>query len=162
MQNSTALLDLNSQCPCQSGELYSNCCQPLHLFETFSHSAEQLMRSRYSAYVLQKIDYIIKTTVPAQQTLLNVEAMMQWAKETRWCSLSIKQHKNLSKIHSAVEFEAFFETAEGMQSHHEHSVFVQIAQRWFFVDPTVELPTMKQPCLCGSGRKFKHCCGAYL
>lgn len=162
MQNSTALLDLNSQCPCQSGELYSNCCQPLHLFETFSHSAEQLMRSRYSAYVLQKIDYIIKTTVPAQQTLLNVEAMMQWAKETRWRGLSIKQHKNLSKIHSAVEFEAFFETAEGMQSHHEHSVFVQIAQRWFFVDPTVELPAMKQPCLCGSGRKFKHCCGAYL
>lgn len=162
MQNSTALLDLNSQCPCQSGELYSNCCQPLHLFETFSHSPEQLMRSRYSAYFLQHIDYVVKTTVPMQQSLLNQEVMAQWAKETSWRGLSIKRHHNLSKVHSAVEFDAFFETSEGIQTHHEYSVFVQIAKRWFFVDPTVQLPTMKQPCVCASGKKFKHCCGAYL
>jgi UPF0225 protein CGSHiEE_01665 len=30
------------------------------------------------------------------------------------------------------------------------------------VDPTVPLPTMKQPCVCGSGKKFKHCCGGFL
>ncbi|WP_180364154.1 SEC-C metal-binding domain-containing protein, partial [Neisseria gonorrhoeae] len=39
---------------------------------------------------------------------------------------------------------------------------VKIAEQWYFIDPTVPLPTMKQPCICGSGKKFKACCGKYL
>ena len=50
-------------CPCNSGKKYSNCCKTLH-DGVFPESALSLMRSRYSAYALQKSEYIIHTTHP--------------------------------------------------------------------------------------------------
>ncbi|MDO4430732.1 MAG: YchJ family protein [Lonepinella koalarum] len=162
-ENFTALLSIETDCPCQSGNTYQDCCAPFHQFYQYPANAEQLMRSRYTAFVLQQIDYIVKTTAPLQQKRLNVEALANWAAETQWLGLNIQKYiPHLSKIHSAVEFEAFFNTPEGRQTHREYSLFVTIEKRWYFVDPTVDLPTMKQACLCGSGKKFKHCCGAYL
>lgn len=150
-------------CPCQSNQPYSLCCQPFHIGEQLPATAEQLMRSRYTAYTQVNIDYIVQTTVPSQQQRLDQAAMKAWGESTQWAGLEIVAHKpNITKIHSSVEFNAYFETAEGKQAHHEVSLFVYIQDRWYFVDPTVELPTMKQPCLCGSGKKFKHCCGALI
>ncbi|AUI66460.1 MULTISPECIES: YchJ family protein [Glaesserella] len=154
---------MSNLCPCQSNQPYSHCCQPFHLGEQLPTTAEQLMRSRYSAYTQVNIDYIVKTTVPSQQALLDQVAMKTWGETTKWAGLEIISHKPaISKIHSMVEFKAYFETEEGKQAHHELSLFVKIDGRWYFVDPTVPLPTMKQPCVCGSGKKFKHCCGAFL
>ncbi|MDU8924927.1 YchJ family protein [Pasteurellaceae bacterium LIM206] len=150
-------------CPCQSGKTYADCCRPLHSRKIAAATAEQLMRSRYTAYVLKNIDYIVATTVPSQQPLLKRTELQQWADDIRWTGLQIVQHKeNLDKLHSQVEFNASFITAEGKRTHHELSLFVNINRCWYFVDPTVPLPGMKQPCVCGSGRKFKHCCGNYL
>lgn len=157
------MLEKNTACPCQSGLEYEGCCQPFHSKQCLPETAEQLMRSRYAAYVLVNIPYIMETTVPSQQALLDQAAMQEWGESTKWAGLEIIQHlPNLSKIHSLVEFKAFFDTEEGVQTHHECSLFVRIKERWFFVDPTVPLPTQKQPCVCGSGKKFKHCCGGYL
>lgn len=150
-------------CPCQSGKQYEECCQPFHLKQRFPDTAEQLMRSRYSAYTLVNIPYIVETTVPSQQKYLDQVAMLEWGKNTRWAGLEIMRHaEKISNIHSMVEFNAFFETISGNQAHHECSLFVRINDRWFFVDPTVTLPLKKQNCLCGSGKKFKHCCGSHL
>ncbi|MGX3067089.1 YchJ family protein [Ursidibacter arcticus] len=147
-------------CPCQSGKTYQECCQPFHLTQQYPSTAEQLMRSRYSAYTQVNIDYIVATTVPSQQALLDRQAMEQWGKSTRWAGLEILEHKPaISKQHSTVEFNALFQTESGIEAHHELSLFVKINNRWFFVDPTVPLPTQKQPCICGSSKKFKHCCG---
>ena len=156
----TALLD--SICPCQSSKSYKDCCERFHTHAQFPETAEQLMRSRYAAYVLKNVPYIVDTTVPSQQALLNVQAIQTWAKETQWLGLKILNTESLTKIQSAVEFNAVFQGEEGEQTHHERSIFVKIDGRWYFVDPTVPLPTMKQPCLCGSGKKFKHCCGGFL
>ncbi|AGI31336.1 TPA: YchJ family protein [Mannheimia haemolytica] len=157
------MLEKITACPCQTGKRYAECCQPFHLKQTFASTAEQLMRSRYSAYTLVNIPYIVETTVPSQQKLLDQTAMKEWAENTKWVGLSVLNHlPSLSRIHSQVEFKAFFDTDEGIQGHHETSLFVQIDERWFFVDPTVPLPHQKQPCVCGSGKKFKHCCGNYL
>lgn len=143
--------------------MYQDCCEPFHLGITFPISAEQLMRSRYCAYTQLNIDYIINTTVPSQQPLLDREAMQQWGESTAWAGLTILAHQpNVTKQHGFVEFQAFFTTDTGRQAHHERSLFVQIDKRWYFVDPTVPLPTNKQPCVCGSGKKFKHCCGEFL
>lgn len=147
------------KCPCQSERDYIDCCQPFHLGK-IAETAEQLMRSRYSAYTMVNIDYIIATTVPSQQALLDQAAMKLWGEKTKWAGLSVLKHiPQLSKNHSMVEFKAFFQTDDGLDSHHECSLFVKIDERWYFVDPTVPLPSMKQPCICGSGKKFKHCCG---
>ena len=156
----TALLDSN--CPCQSNKSYEDCCGRFHTHAQFPETAEQLMRSRYAAYVLKNVPYIVETTVPSQQALLNVQAIQAWAENTQWLGLQILKTETLSKLQSAVEFNAVFQGEEGEQSHHERSIFVKIDERWYFVDPTVPLPAMKQPCVCGSGKKFKHCCGGFL
>ena len=156
----TALLD--SACPCQSNKSYEDCCGRFHAHTQFPETAEQLMRSRYAAYVLKNVPYIVETTVPSQQALLNVQAIQAWAEETQWLGLQILNTESLTKTQSAVEFRAVFQGEEGEQTHHERSIFVKIDGRWYFVDPTVPLPTMKQPCVCGSGKKFKHCCGGFL
>lgn len=157
MKNPTAL------CPCQSGKIYADCCEPLHQHKCLPVTAEQLMRSRYAAYVSGEIDYLVDSTVPAQQSLLNIASIRAWSENTDWKGLDVLAHRsNIDKIHSQVEFKAYFDNAEGGGEHHETSLFVKIGERWYFVDPTVALPSMKQPCLCGSDKKFKHCCGGLL
>lgn len=154
--------NLTALCPCQSGQPYQDCCAPFHQQQQFPANAMQLMRSRYAAYVLKNIDYIVQTTVPSQQHLLPIADLEDWAEHTQWVGLTIVKHEPLSKTHSTVEFDAHFATDEGTQVHNEKSLFVNIEGRWYFVDPTVPLPTMKQPCICGSNKKFKHCCGGLL
>ena len=156
-------MNIEPRCPCQSGQTYAACCAPLHQGARQAVDAEALMRSRYSAYVRCDIDYIVATTVPAQQALLDCGAMRQWSAGTQWCGLEVLQHwPRAGKHHAEVEFKAWFDTAQGRQYHHERSAFVCIAQRWYFLNPTVPLPGMKTPCLCGSGKKFKQCCGVFL
>ena len=164
-------------CPCQINPTaetanaalsYQDCCQPYHESLT-APDAERLMRSRYSAFVLQMPEYIVKTTVPAQQALLDRDAIAQWGKDTDWAGLEIVQHRpKLGKRHAQVEFKAYFHTDNGVQAHHELSAFVKIMDkdkqaRWYFIDPTVRMTvSQKQPCICGSGEKFKRCCGMYM
>lgn len=151
-----------SFCPCQSGKHYDECCHLLHSSQKIAETAEMLMRSRYAAFSLHLIDYIVKTTVPSQQHLLDQHALLAWATNTQWIKLKICNTMLLDKIHSAVEFQAFFIANEKEQVHHEKSLFVKIKGQWFFANPSVSLPAMKQPCICGSGKKFKHCCGEML
>ena len=175
-------------CPCQINPasnanaigvplLYQDCCQPYHdgllnkeADGIKAETAKRLMRTRYSAFVLVKPNYIVKTTIPAQQNLLDIKAIENWAKETDWAGLEIVTHTpKLGKRHAQVEFKAYFKTNENLQAHHELSAFVKVTDknsnnaRWYFLDPTVSLSvTQKQPCICGSGEKFKRCCGAFL
>ena len=150
-------------CSCQSGLTYADCCCPLHQ-GTPAADAEKLMRSRYTAFVLQNIDYIIHTTVPAQQPLLDAAALAQWAAQIEWLGLDVLRHEpNAGKHHAVVEFVAYFAGAGGKrETHYERSAFVLANGRWYFIDPTVPLPSMKSACICGSGKKFKHCCGKWL
>lgn len=173
-------------CPCQINPvsdaigaplLYQDCCQPYHdgllnkeADGIKAETAKRLMRTRYSAFVLVKPNYIVKTSLPAQQNLLDIHAIESWAKETDWAGLEIITHTpKLGKRHAQVEFKAYFKTNENLQAHHELSAFVKVTDkadndaRWYFLDPTVSMSvTQKQPCICGSGEKFKRCCGAYI
>lgn len=154
---------MTTLCPCSSGLPYHDCCKPLHQGDRHAADAEALMRSRYAAYALQQIDYLIATTVPAQQSLLNRGAIEAWSRQAEWLGLTVLQHRpKVGKHHAQVEFEARFREQGESHSHHELSAFVQIEQRWYFIDSTVPLPGMKTPCFCGSGKKFKQCCGQFL
>lgn len=167
---------------------YKDCCQPYHeslcnektdkANSLEAENAERLMRTRYSAFVLVKPDYIVKTTLPAQQALLDIKSIESWAKETNWAGLEIVEHTpKLGKRHAQVEFKAYYhifdDAANGLEgkvkAHHELSAFVKVKDkahndtRWYFLDPTVSMTvSQKQPCICGSGEKFKRCCGVYL
>ncbi|MBT0885942.1 MULTISPECIES: YchJ family protein [Acinetobacter] len=150
-------------CPCGQGD-YQYCCQPLHVGQAHAETASQLMRSRYSAFALQQIDYIVQTTALGQQASLDVGAIADWSKSNQWLKLEVlNSNEKLDKSHAQVEFKAHYHDAKQAQIHHEFSHFVQHQARWYFLDPTTgQQPTMKQPCICGSGKKFKQCCAQFL
>ncbi|MCU4564974.1 YchJ family protein [Acinetobacter sp. WU_MDCI_Abxc222] len=150
-------------CPCGKGS-YTQCCEPLHLGTAKALTAEQLMRSRYSAFALQQIGYIVQTTALGQQTALDKDAIAEWSKENQWLGLEVVNvNEKLDKTHAQVEFNAHYHDGQKAQIHHEVSHFVYHQQKWFFLDPTVDMKvTMKQPCICGSGKKFKQCCAQFL
>ena len=172
-----------SPCPCGSTLSYAYCCAPLHAGQKFADTAAQLMRARYTAFVLQHVEYIVATTAPFQQPLLNTQAISDWAKQTNWAGLEVINHlAKLGKRHAQVEFKAYFHlpnasvvhsavldlaVLDSKGIHHELSTFVNIPSgrinRWYFLDPTVTMQvTQKQPCPCGSGEKYKRCCGQFL
>lgn len=146
--------------------------------QKIADTAEQLMRARYAAFVLQHVEYIVATTAPFQQPLLNTQAISDWAQQTDWAGLEVVNHlAKLGKRHAQVEFKAYFHlpdssvldlaVLDSKGVHHELSTFVNIpthgTSRWYFLDPTVVMPvTQKQPCPCGSGEKYKRCCGQFL
>ncbi|MCO8041082.1 YchJ family protein [Acinetobacter bohemicus] len=152
-----------SGCPCGLGE-YESCCEPLHKGQQAAITAEQLMRSRYSAFARQQIDYIQSTTALGQQQALDIPAIHDWSVSNQWLQLDIVQaNEKLDKSHALVEFKAHFHDGKQVQVHHEVSHFVKQAGRWYFLDPTLEQRlTMKQPCICGSGKKLKQCCEQFL
>lgn len=152
-----------TSCPCGQGE-YAQCCQPLHTVQAKAQSAEQLMRSRYSAFARHEIDYIVQTTALGQQQALDVPAISDWSKSNQWLRLEVVQaDEHLDKTHAQVEFKAHYHDGKQAHVHHEVSHFVKQNGAWFFLDPTTGLQTtMKQPCICGSGKKFKQCCAQYL
>ncbi|WP_368500167.1 YchJ family protein [Kingella sp. (in: b-proteobacteria)] len=107
---------------------------------------------------------MIRTTVPAQQPQLNRNELAQWVHETQFLGLTVHQHTpRIGKHHAqVVSFTAQLAQHGATHAHHEQSAFVQINGAWYFIDPTVALPSMKSPCICGSGKKFKACCGQFF
>ena len=151
-------------CPCDSGQSLAACCGRYHA-GTPAPSAEQLMRSRYSAYVLGLIDYLVDTTLPAQQSGLDRQAIAAWSTQSTWLGLEVEHTEVLGGApeHACVTFTASWHDAEGDHSHRERSAFVQHDDRWYFIDPTVPLQASRNdPCPCGSTVKFKKCCATYL
>ena len=154
---------MSEACPCGQGE-YHNCCQPLHAGQRVAETAQQLMRSRYSAFAKHEIDYIQQPTARGQQQALDMAAIAEWSQSNQWLKLEIVQaNEKLDKTHALVEFKAHYHDGKQAQIHHEISHFVKFENRWYFLDPTTDQQlTMKQPCICGSGKKFKQCCAHFL
>ncbi len=152
---------MSHTCPCGSGIALDDCCGKWHQGQP-APSAERLMRSRYSAYTLGLIDYLVATTLPAQQAALDRDSMRAWSLGSTWLGLEV-EGSELLNTHAFVTFTARWHDGDGEHRHRERSAFVQQAGRWYFIDPTVPLKAGRNdPCPCGSGQKFKKCCAGYL
>ena len=81
-------LILSEVCPCGLG-IYESCCQPLHQGKRTAQTAEQLMRSRYSAFAKQEINYIQQTTALGQQRFLDMPAIAEWSRTNQWLKLEV-------------------------------------------------------------------------
>jgi SEC-C motif-containing protein len=131
-------------------------------------TAAELMASRYVAYALAEVDYILATHDPATRSEADRDATLEWAKRAKFHGLSIlsTDRGEAGDDTGEVEFKAFF-TADGMeQVHHEHSKFVRKDGQWFFSEGKQLLVPLKRtepklgrndPCFCGSGKKLKKC-----
>jgi SEC-C motif-containing protein len=130
------------------------------------------MRSRYSAYVVHAIDYLGETLHPDHRGDWDRDATRKWAESSEWLGLSIvstEQGRENDK-EGWVEFNAAFRSEGEVQRHTERSRFRRAQGRWYYVDGDLPKPQTQRhegprvgrndPCPCGSGRKFKKCCGA--
>lgn len=155
-----------SQCPCGHKQSYQNCCEPIHQDASLAHHPEQLMRARYSAHVLGMVDFIIQTYHPSCQAEKARQAIQDFV-QLQWLGLEVLQSSVSSNGHEGyVEFKAFYQ--EDQQTHclHEKSRFIheinQEKNNWYYVDgvyPQAEKLGRNDPCFCGSGKKYKKCCG---
>lgn len=134
------------------------------------------MRARYCAYVAKDVDFVMETTLPSSRGDSDISAMKAWAEQSEWEGLEIVSTSNgkASDQQGEVEFIARYRLQGIAQKHHEKSLFVKEDGIWYFKDGDVLAsgPTEKaapivnsnktgrnDPCLCGSGKKFKKCCG---
>ena len=97
-------------CPCGSQKSYTECCEPFITGKLDAPTAEQLMRSRYSAYAKQAIDYILNTTLEEKRKECDERAIRNWSSKSIWHSLEILSTKNGLVEHNEglVEFVANF------------------------------------------------------
>jgi SEC-C motif-containing protein len=108
---------------------YDACCQHLHAGNV-ANNAEQLMRSRYSAYVLGLMDYLRRSWDPATCPL-----ELLHDPSVRWLGLRVLEHVQLDQTHAEVEFVARYKTGGAAATRlHERSRFVLSADGWLYVD----------------------------
>ena len=147
-------------CYCGLSLAFENCCQSIHMNKRSADTAEALMRSRYSAYVLGNTDYLSETWMPGYRP-----QSMELMEGVTWLGLEIVRTEGGLKQDKvgSVEFKANFMQENRLYCLHEKSYFEQIEGQWFYkrgdiIEHEPVLISMKQSCPCGSGKKFKHCC----
>ncbi len=122
----------NSACPCLSSLAYNDCCKPLHENQSKAQTPEQLMRSRYSAFVIKKMSYLVQTTHPEVEGLMDHRANADWANSVTFIQLEIIQSLVEGKT-GYVEFKAHYKTRDfKMHTHHEHSIFKNENDVWYY------------------------------
>ena len=123
-------------CVCGLGTSTDECCGPLLKGERKPETAEALMRSRYAAYALQEIDYIVATHDPEGPEKVDRESVAKWAKEATWEGLEIVATEAGAggDDRGMVEFIAHY-SAEGHSiAHHERSQFRKVGDQWLYHD----------------------------
>lgn len=130
---SVQAIDTLVPCPCGNPAGYLHCCGPLHEGEAAA-TAEALMRSRYSAYVLKREDYLLATWHPSTRPATLKLAAQQPA--PTWLGLTVKRHETAGD-QATVEFVARLRYGGGKaQRMHEISRFTREDGRWYYVDGT--------------------------
>ncbi|MEZ0574736.1 YchJ family protein [Halodesulfovibrio aestuarii] len=160
-----------AKCPCGSDLEFSACCEPIISGQTPAPTAEALMRSRYSAHVLGSYEYLGSSVHPDMRGDLSEEEIKEWSEKITWTGLDILGTKDGGEndVTGEVEFVANYKLGGVPQEMHEHAFFRKEGKDWFYVEGMVqnhdtyrrETPKVgrNEPCPCGSGKKFKKCCG---
>jgi SEC-C motif-containing protein len=158
-------------CPCGTELTYEECCGPIIDGTQNASSAEQLMRSRYTAYAKQDIGYILSSLHPKHREGFDEKGTRQWAKNSQWQNLEIVNTSGGGEddTEGFVEFIATYTEGGAKKEHHEVASFKKDDGKWYFVDGNPVSPGTvvregpkvgrNDPCTCGSGKKFKKCCG---
>ena len=157
-------------CPCGSNSAYAECCQPLIQNAQRAATAEQLMRSRYSAFVKKELDYILTSLHPEHRSDYDEKSTRAWAESAEWQGINIMNTIGGGPEDSdgQVEFVVSYIEKGNKQEHHELSTFKKEQDAWYFTTGKImPKPAVRavpktgrnDPCPCGSNKKFKKCCG---
>ena len=117
-------------CHCGSKKMFTTCCKPFLTFQTKAETAEQLMRSRYSAFVIENANYLLHSWHPdTRPTSIDFDS------QTKWLGLKVKRCKAglFSDLLGWVEFVARFKIAGKAERIEELSYFIKDGDQWLYV-----------------------------
>jgi len=147
-------------CPCGSGLEYSLCCQPYLRADRYAPTPSQLMRSRYTAYVMQEADYLVTSWYPQTRSPTLKSDISGSFATTHWLGLTVYETADgRDENEGFVAFVARFEEQGVESAIIERSRFLKENGQWYYADGMRPQFGRNDPCPCGSGKKFKKCCG---
>lgn len=161
---------MTKPCPCGSGKEYASCCEPVISGAQAAPTAEALMRSRYAAYVEKEIGWLGESLAPESRKDHDEKAVREWSEKAEWLGLEIGEVEGGGEndAEGMVEFAATYALDGHTLTHRERSRFRRVDGAWRYVDgEMVSPPNVRKgpkvgrndPCPCGSGKKYKKCCG---
>ncbi|MCB1973573.1 MAG: YchJ family protein [Nitrospirota bacterium] len=129
--------DPSAACPCgrlsarRVPQAFGDCCGRYidHFDTAAAPDAEHLMRSRYSAFVLQRRNYLQATWHASTRP-----ATLDFEPDARWLGLEVRSHRVLDAEHAEVEFVARYRVAGRAVRLHERSRFVREDGRWYYLE----------------------------
>ena len=127
---------MSRPCPCTSKIPFDRCCGPYISGAKAPENAELLMRSRFSAYAMGKVDYLIETTAEAERGALSREELAAYCKSISCVGLKIlsREAGGPGDDTGSVKFHASLQVNGKRQLHSELSRFSREEGRWRYVD----------------------------
>ncbi len=129
---------MNINCTCGSNKLKEQCCLPIIEGKTDAQTAEQLMRSRYTAFTLSNADYLMKSHHSKTRNIKEKKEIKRWAKSVKWIGLTIlkTEHGSTNDNKGMVEFKAVYIENGELKHIHENSLFEKEKEQWVYVSGT--------------------------
>ncbi len=142
-------------CICGSDKTYNECCGAIIEGTKKASSPQELMRSRYTAYVKADVTYLLLSTVQENRHADDAELIREFSSSVEWLKLDV-----LNAYENIVEFKAYYRDAQGIKVLHEKSNFILEDDTWVYVNGELYNSKIErnESCPCGSGKKFKKCC----
>lgn len=167
------------ECPCGAVFPYTDCCGLLIRGTTVADTAEDLMRSRYTAHVVEEWDYLVQTRHPDERKDLKDLAIANEGIEWKKLEVYQSQKGGPGDTEGEVTYAATYEKDGKTETLQETAVFSKEEGQWYYCgkrsQPKIAAPKTSRsvkpfvrteakvgrndPCPCGSGKKFKKCCG---
>jgi SEC-C motif domain protein len=152
-------------CPCGAGPTFAQCCEPI-LKGRPAATAEQLMRSRFTAHVAHDWAHLHRTYLETSREPYVAQGDEQ---AQDWTRLVIHAHEPGIRPDTAfVDFTAYYKAGDEEKALHERAEFKRTEGTWIYVRPVRQGPApiksaqakvgRNDPCPCGSGKKHKQCC----
>lgn len=126
---------MTNLCPCGSGWSFAACCEPIIKGKSKAINAQQLMRSRYTAFTIANIDYLMISHHSSTRPIKERKSIEKWAKSVKWIGLTILNtfRGEADDEIGYVEFKAFY-LENGKPEHiHEKSFFQRENETWVYV-----------------------------
>lgn len=127
--------EILNPCPCGLSSAYQMCCQLAHRSLYNVKTAEQLMRSRYTAFTKADGDYLMKSHHSSTRPLSEKKSIVKWAKSVEWVRLEILNTELGQEEDSlgSVEFKAYFKDKRKEHFIHENSKFIKEKGVWVYL-----------------------------
>ena len=126
---------MQNNCPCGSGQLIVNCCEPIISGRKEAITAEALMRSRYTAFTQANVNYLLSSHSVLTRPVKERKIIERWAKSVVWIGLAILKTDSgeANDETGYVEFKALFLQNGTPDQIHEKSFFQRENWKWVYV-----------------------------